>query len=77
MLDTYEGLESVQCLQDGLFFQITDETVACARRYEVGDEESIEEDALRPKDHGTHEQTGFIHLQKREKVHALVVRLLE
>jgi hypothetical protein len=61
----------------GLLLEVPDEAVDDLGGDEVGDEEAVEEDALRADDHGLHKPAGLAHLHKGEKVHALVVALLE
>ena len=61
----------------GLLLEVADEAVAGARRQQVGEEEAVEEDALRAQDHHLHEPPGLRQLEEGEQVHALVEGLLE
>jgi hypothetical protein len=60
-----------------LFFEIADETMDGSGADEVSEEEGIAPHALGAQHHQTHKGPWLAHLQKGEKVHALVVALLE
>lgn len=60
---------------DRFFFEVADEAVTGARRDQVGDEEAVEEDALGPKDHQTHEPAWFGEFEEGQQVHTFVERL--
>lgn len=50
---------------DGFFFEISDEAVAGARGHQVGEEEAVEEDALRAEDEQTHGPFRFGEFHER------------
>lgn len=62
---------------DGLLFKISDKSVDNLGGDEVGDEKTVEEDALGSNDHHLHEPTRLAHLHECQEVHPLVVALLE
>lgn len=59
--------------EDGFFFEDADEAVHGSGGEQVGDEEGVEEDALRAEAHEAHEPAGFGELEEGEEVHAFVV----
>jgi hypothetical protein len=74
------GIHIRQCARvgdDGLLFDVADEAVADGGRDQVAEEEAVEEDALRAKDHGAHEQPRGVELEEGEEVHSLVEGFFE
>lgn len=69
----FEILDREGIGEDCFFFEIADEAMTSARGEEVAEEKGIEEDALGAKDHGAHEDTGFVHFKKGEEVHAFII----
>lgn len=62
---------------NSLLFEITNKSVDNARRQEICDEEAVEEDALCTNNHHLHEPARLTHLHESQKMHSLVVALLE
>lgn len=50
-----------------LLLQMTNEAVCRSRREEVGEEEKVEEYALRPENHGTEEDGGLFNRHERSR----------
>jgi hypothetical protein len=73
----FDLLDASGICVDSLLLEVADESVGDPGRDKVADEDGVEENALRAEDHCLHEPSGLAHLHKGEKVHSLVVRLLQ
>mmetsp|Transcript_34096 Transcript_34096/g.88482 ORF Transcript_34096/g.88482 Transcript_34096/m.88482 type:complete len:306 (-) Transcript_34096:283-1200(-) len=79
-------LRNFRCLQvlsqvgvrlHSLLFEVTHSRVACLGEEDVQEHVRIEHDALPKKHHSTEKGARLAHLEERQQVHALVLRLLQ
>lgn len=60
---------------DGLFFEVADETMASVGVEEIGEEEKVIEDTLGTEDHGSKEDGGSSKGHEGHQMHSLILSL--